>query len=123
MTLRKYQIQLLLGLETELQGHDERVVDTRKHEPLRQCVRDFFSIDYMSFADGLESIYPHGVAFPNLHNLQKSECDYRRVNTATHLAKAAFANDSNQLKFIDRQRLALSTSLVTHNSKLETQNH
>jgi len=35
VTLRKYQVQLLLRLEAELQGHDERVVDTRKHEPLR----------------------------------------------------------------------------------------
>jgi len=70
VTLRKYQVQLLLGLETELQGHDERVVDTREHEPLRQCVSNFFSINYMSFADGLEGIYPHGVALPNLHDLR-----------------------------------------------------
>jgi hypothetical protein len=71
VTLREHQIQLLLGLETELQRYDERVVDTRKHEPLRQRVCDFFSIDYMSFADGLEGIYPHGVALSNLHHLQK----------------------------------------------------
>jgi hypothetical protein len=54
---------------------------------------------------------------------KKGECDYWRDGTATHLAKAAFANDSDQLKFIDRQRLALSASLVTHSSKLEIKNH
>jgi hypothetical protein len=33
-------------------------------------VSNFFSINYMSFADGLEGIYPHGVALPNLHDLR-----------------------------------------------------
>jgi len=66
---RQHEVQLLAGLERELERHDERRVDTAQNEFLGQSVRDLHLIDDVSFADRLQRVYLARVLLPHLHHL------------------------------------------------------
>lgn len=70
---RQDEVKLLLGLEGELEGDDERVVHLREHRPFGQRVRDFRPRDDVGFADRLEGVDPHRVALADLHDLGAEE--------------------------------------------------
>lgn len=53
---REDKVQFLLGLEAELEGHDEGVVHAREHKPLCQRMRDLASLDDVLFSDRLEGV-------------------------------------------------------------------
>ena len=56
--IRKHEVKLLLGLEAELEGHDERVVHGREHGALREDVRDLARARRdVRLADRLERVY------------------------------------------------------------------
>ena len=88
--VRKHEVKLLLGLEAELQGHDERVVHEREHGALREDVRDLARpLRDIRFTDGLEGVYPLRVLLPDLHDL----------------SEAALANDLEQVELLYCERL------------------
>jgi len=70
---REDQIQLLLRLEAKLQGYNKRIVHSRENESLRKGMRDLSSINDMLFPDRLQSIYPPGIEFPYLQDLNYPE--------------------------------------------------
>lgn len=89
--VRKDQVQLLLGLEAELQGSNERAIHPSKHEALSKGMRNLVAVHNVRFADGLQRVNALRVALADLH----------------HLAEAALANDGDQLKVVDPKCLAL----------------
>ena len=77
--VRKHEVKLLLGLEAELQGHDERVVHACQDQPFRKCMRNLAPLHDVLLADRLERIDTRRVAFADLHDLRGS---YMLVNKA-----------------------------------------
>lgn len=68
------EIKLLLGLERELEGYDERVVDLSEDGSFREGVDDFGTGDDVGLSDGLESVDSRGITLSNLHDLVRGEC-------------------------------------------------
>lgn len=68
---RKDQIQLLFGLKAKLEGDNEGIADASKDETLSKRVCYLFPIDDMGFSDSFQSIYPHSITLPDLHDLER----------------------------------------------------
>lgn len=90
-SVRKDEVKLLFRLEAELQRCNERALDACKHETLSKCVCNLIAVDNVRLADGLQGVDALRITLADLHDL----------------AKAALANDSNQLEVVDPKRLAL----------------
>ena len=94
--IRKYEVQFLLRLEAELERNNERVVHASEDQPLSQRVCDLSSLYDVLLADGLERIDTGSIAFPDLHDL----------------AEAALADDGDELKVVDSERLTLENKSI-----------
>jgi hypothetical protein len=80
-------------LERKFEGYDEGIVDQRQNSSLGKDMGDFtWALGDVRFADGLECIYSTSVLLFNHH----------------HFAKAPFANDLQEIKRFDGERLILS---------------
>jgi hypothetical protein len=85
------QIQLIRRLERKLERHDEWIVYERQHSSLRENVGNLTRAGSdVRLADRFECIDPLRVLLAHLH----------------HFAKAALADDLEQIKRLDCERLS-----------------
>jgi hypothetical protein len=70
---REDEVELFLGLERELKGDDEGVVDLGEYGSLGEGVDDLRTGDDVRLSDRLERVDSRGVALSDLHDLQKEQ--------------------------------------------------